>query len=253
MGFELPDGKTARNIYEQVKFLTEKLADLYAAVNELGIKIEKVDVLPDEGEARTIYLVPVVSPDQDNYYEEYIWIDDAWEMIGTTKIDLSGYVTLDTDQTITGAKTFQKQINISNTENNNKVYIKNSSNYGTMGFGPSPLFDFSGGNISFYGDLRTTGAGTKDIGQPAKQWKDLYLSGKIQLNEHSYITSNTDYYINVAAHFSATANNSWDLGNSGLKWRNLYLAGNITDGTNSVTVADLAALITYAKAQGWIS
>lgn len=27
----------------------------------------------------------------------------------------------------------------------------------------------------------------------------------------------------------------------------------ITDGTNTVTIADLAALVAYAKAQGWIS
>ena len=27
----------------------------------------------------------------------------------------------------------------------------------------------------------------------------------------------------------------------------------ITDGTNTVSIADLAALVTYAKSQGWIS
>ena len=34
---------------------------------------------------------------------------------------------------------------------------------------------------------------------------------------------------------------------------NITVLNNITDGTNSVTVADLANLIAYAKAQGWIS
>lgn len=44
-----------------------------------------------------------------------------------------------------------------------------------------------------------------------------------------------------------------DFGDSSNLFTNFYLSGNISDGTNSVTVADLAALITYAKGQGWIS
>jgi hypothetical protein len=43
-----------------------------------------------------------------------------------------------------------------------------------------------------------------------------------------------------------------NLGTSSYKWKDLYLAGNLTDGSNTATVADLAALITYAKGQGWI-
>ena len=44
-----------------------------------------------------------------------------------------------------------------------------------------------------------------------------------------------------------------DCGRSNNKWKDLYLSGVLSDGTNSVPIADLAALITYAKAQGWIS
>ena len=43
-----------------------------------------------------------------------------------------------------------------------------------------------------------------------------------------------------------------DLGRTANKWRDLYLSGSLKDGTNSVTVADLAALVAYAKSQGWI-
>ena len=97
MAFELPDGKTARTLPEQVKFLTEKLKDLYAAFNELGIKkVEIVESLPETGQEGILYMIPVENPDSENYYEEYIWLDSQWEMIGTTKIDLSGYVTTDT-------------------------------------------------------------------------------------------------------------------------------------------------------------
>ena len=41
-----------------------------------------------------------------------------------------------------------------------------------------------------------------------------------------------------------TSNNTYDLGNSSSKWKNLYLSGNITDGTYSVSVADLASAMT---------
>lgn len=43
-----------------------------------------------------------------------------------------------------------------------------------------------------------------------------------------------------------------DLGTRSLKWKDLYLSGNLSDGTNTVTIADIAALITYAKGQSWI-
>lgn len=48
-------------------------------------------------------------------------------------------------------------------------------------------------------------------------------------------------------------NKTTDLGTYNSAWRNLYLAGVISDGTNSVSMSDLVALIAYAKAQGWIS
>ena len=43
-----------------------------------------------------------------------------------------------------------------------------------------------------------------------------------------------------------------NLGTTQSKWNYVY-ANNISDGTNTISVADLAALITYAKGQGWIS
>lgn len=52
---------------------------------------QKVDVLPSTGVKGTIYLVPS-GQSAPNVYDEYLWLDDAWEIIGTTQIDLSGYV-----------------------------------------------------------------------------------------------------------------------------------------------------------------
>lgn len=56
-----------------------------------------VESLPDSGVKGTIYLVPTASKASDNIYDEYIWIEQAegtgsFEFIGTTAVDLTGYL-----------------------------------------------------------------------------------------------------------------------------------------------------------------
>ena len=50
----------------------------------------KVDVLPGVGEPNVIYLLPKAGPAGD-VYTEYMWIDGAWETMGSTAVDLSNY------------------------------------------------------------------------------------------------------------------------------------------------------------------
>ena len=59
-----------------------------------AFKIVKVESLPEATEAveNTIYLVAIPGSDEENnIYNEYIVIDDTWEHLGTTEVDLSGY------------------------------------------------------------------------------------------------------------------------------------------------------------------
>lgn len=58
-----------------------------------GLRLEKVNVLPQTGQTGIIYLVPNTSQEQRNVFDEYIWIDNDWELIGSTEIDLTGYAT----------------------------------------------------------------------------------------------------------------------------------------------------------------
>ena len=58
------------------------------------ISIEVVDKLPEIGEDNKIYLVPKEGSTGD-IYNEYIWVNNAWELIGSTQIDLTGYATED--------------------------------------------------------------------------------------------------------------------------------------------------------------
>lgn len=55
-----------------------------------GISYEVVASLPATGEAGVIYLVSN-SGSAPNIYDEYIWTGTAFEKIGTTDVDLSGY------------------------------------------------------------------------------------------------------------------------------------------------------------------
>ena len=71
---------------------TEVDALIDAAING---RFQKVNVLPATGEPNVIYLVPKATPETSNACDEYIWQDNAWELIGSTDIDLSGYVTDD--------------------------------------------------------------------------------------------------------------------------------------------------------------
>lgn len=55
-----------------------------------GISFEVVTSLPTAGAAGVIYLVSN-SGSSPNSYDEYIYVNNGWEKIGTTDVDLSGY------------------------------------------------------------------------------------------------------------------------------------------------------------------
>lgn len=58
-----------------------------------GIDIQVVDSLPSTGVKGTFYFVAAsASGERNNAYMEYVWVNNAWEKIGDTTIDLSGYV-----------------------------------------------------------------------------------------------------------------------------------------------------------------
>lgn len=58
----------------------------------VGMKYTIVTSLPSTGETGVIYLLSNGSSTQQNVYDEYIWLGSTFEKIGTTEIDLSGYV-----------------------------------------------------------------------------------------------------------------------------------------------------------------
>lgn len=57
--------------------------------------VQIVNSLPESGSISTMYCVPLPSEDQTEVkkYEEYFYINGAWEKVGTATIDLSNYYT----------------------------------------------------------------------------------------------------------------------------------------------------------------
>jgi tetrahydromethanopterin S-methyltransferase subunit B len=47
--------------------------------------------LPDVAEPLTnkIYLVDISEPDEDNVYNEFLWVDESWELFGTTQMEMT--------------------------------------------------------------------------------------------------------------------------------------------------------------------
>lgn len=71
-------------------------AAIQDAVKDLtGLDVEVLDALPDTGQERTLYYVRKSTPANQNAFDEYMWVNGAWEFIGTNELDLSNYVAQD--------------------------------------------------------------------------------------------------------------------------------------------------------------
>lgn len=70
-------------------FVTTAVGEAVADIT--GIKFEVVAALPSAGVAGTIYL-KANNGSTPNSHDEYIWVNGAWEKIGTTDVDLTGYL-----------------------------------------------------------------------------------------------------------------------------------------------------------------
>ena len=80
------------NYYKKSETYTQ--SEVNALISAITtIRIEAVDELPVTGQSNIIYLVPSTDPQTQNIKDEYIWVNNAWEKIGSTEIDLSNYVT----------------------------------------------------------------------------------------------------------------------------------------------------------------
>lgn len=81
------------NYYKKSEtFTKQEVNDLISAITTMDIQV--VQTLPTEDiSTTTIYFVPKATAGTNDVYDEYIYVSNAWEHIGSTDIDLSGYQT----------------------------------------------------------------------------------------------------------------------------------------------------------------
>ena len=81
------------NYYKKTETYTQtEINNLLNAITTLDIQI--VTSKPESPNKTTIYLIGT-GTDGNNDYEEWLYTDSGWELIGTTEIDLSNYATKD--------------------------------------------------------------------------------------------------------------------------------------------------------------
>lgn len=167
----------------------------------------------------------------------YRWSGSEYVQIGGQ--DLSNFVTLDTEQTITGVKTFSSSINLSSTYGRGTTYsIESDDSFGQLRIAHDDT------RLLTVNDAGIMPNGTRHLGNSSYPWKDLYLSGKCCTNDidssDNMFFGKTGYTQYARGILASASNGLYDLGRLSNKWKDLYLSGNISDGTNSVSVADIA-------------
>lgn len=74
-------------------YSSSKINSLIAGVT--GFSVLVVDTLPESDiDTHTIYFVPKETSSEGDIYDEYLYVQNAWEHIGSTDVDLSQYYTI---------------------------------------------------------------------------------------------------------------------------------------------------------------
>lgn len=104
----LTNDKTIVGAINELKVTVDNINTLISSIPKFDIDVVKT--LPTEDiSTSTIYLVPKVGSGND-VYEEYIYVNNNWELIGNTSIDLTDYaktsnvIALDTEVLINAKK-----------------------------------------------------------------------------------------------------------------------------------------------------
>lgn len=92
-GFVTNTVNNLTNYYKKSETYTQAEVDaLISAIVTLNVLV--VQTLPTQDiSTTTIYLVPKATAGTQDVYDEYLYVNNAWEHIGSTQIDLSNYYT----------------------------------------------------------------------------------------------------------------------------------------------------------------
>ena len=182
----------------------------YATKTEVNAKSDLTNVAPTYDTTLTYTIGEVVIYNGKIYKcTTAITIPESWDSTHWAETSVaSDFVNLTGKQTITGAKTFNSHIHIGTT-----------------------------GNEQTYNISSLTFAGSR-------QRQVVFQPGAYDLKVNYYNSKIFVYGDNIIQSVSLRpiSSGTYDLGNSSYKWRDLYLGRNLSDGTYSVTVAQLSGV-----------
>lgn len=91
LDFGIPTATKTSQLDNDSNFATQEYVDNELATFDF---IKVVDSLPESGLSNKIYLVPKADTQNQDLFDEYVWINNSWEWVTTKQIevDLSGHV-----------------------------------------------------------------------------------------------------------------------------------------------------------------
>lgn len=115
-GYGLRHDEQGRNLEVNTDVIANK--DYVNSLVSGAVKRKVVEQLPTENiDLNTIYMVLADVVAENNIYNEFMYINEKWEQIGSTAVDLSGYATLDDLETKENKLVGGNAITISEAEN----------------------------------------------------------------------------------------------------------------------------------------
>ena len=102
-----------------------EINELVSKIPKFDIKVEEdLDSIPEnERSTTTIYLVPKTDIDDNDYYDEILWLDGVWERFGSVKVNLSNYYTK--SESNSNFIDFTSMQNVSGRKNFQDISLKN--------------------------------------------------------------------------------------------------------------------------------
>lgn len=193
----------------------------------------------------------------EEHYPDWFVVNPETGLLGLSngdQPDLTNVAKTNKENTFTENQTIDagKRLlfNSQNVANPNAIQIANYSGslyfYNSIGTNIGRLEQ--GGNLGIYNCIYPITA-SGDLGRTNNKYRDAYLSGDLYLGNFDLhtVSANEIQLRKNASPFLRIQNNLimpyttnvLDIGNSTHKIKDLYLSGNISDGTNSVSVADI--------------
>ena len=92
MATKVAEGTTFSALTTESKYIVPSINEIKELISQIPqFDVQVVQTLPVTGVTGTVYLVPAQEGSSPNLYEEYLWVNNQWEKLGSASVDLSNY------------------------------------------------------------------------------------------------------------------------------------------------------------------